>query len=195
MGVSRTSTIGGPVGADLLPRQQRASSGAWTIEEDRTLLAARAAGENWSNIQRNFPGKTGNACRKRHERLRESRASDSDLERMCKEYVGMRESMWKALAKRCDQNWKVVEQKCMSYGLEYMQNAAQQHSLEVSQSIYKDSDLALGDDYGQPVASSMTHHGYTSSVSTSPGLTSHINQSHGTSPYILHGRNAYLEHY
>jgi hypothetical protein len=103
-----------------MPTQHRASSGAWNQEDDRTLLALRAMGKNWNQIQREaFPGKTGNACRKRHERLMERRGqNDFDnrkLERLCKEYMSMRKEIWQPLASRCGEKWNVVEmQVCFS---------------------------------------------------------------------------------
>ena len=107
------TAMGGPVGG-ALPTQHRASSGAWNQEDDRTLLTLRAMGKNWNQIQRDaFPGKTGNACRKRHERLMERRGqNDFDnrkLERLCKEYMSMRKEIWQPLASRCGEKWNVVE--------------------------------------------------------------------------------------
>ena len=113
-----SNALGGPVGN--LPTQHRASSGAWTQEDDRTLLALRAMGKNWNQIQREaFPTKTGNACRKRHERLMERRGqNDFDnrkLERLSKEYMSMRKEIWQPLAARCGEKWNVVEaQVCPS---------------------------------------------------------------------------------
>lgn len=108
-----TATMGGPVGGSL-PAQHRASSGAWNQDDDRALLALRAMGKNWNQIQREaFPNKTGNACRKRHERLMERRGqTDFDslkLERLSKEYMSMRKEIWKPLADRCGEKWHVVE--------------------------------------------------------------------------------------
>lgn len=108
-----TGAMGGPVGGPL-QTQHRASSGAWNQEDDRTLLALRAMGKNWNQIQREaFPGKTGNACRKRHERLMERRGQNEfdnrKLERLCKEYMSMRKEIWQPLASRCGEKWNVVE--------------------------------------------------------------------------------------
>ena len=105
--------MGGPVGGPL-PPQHRPSSGAWNQDDDRTLLALRAMGKNWNQIQREaFPGKTGNACRKRHERLMERRGQNEfdnrKLERLCKEYMSMRKEIWQPLASRCGEKWNVVE--------------------------------------------------------------------------------------
>ncbi len=107
------TAMGGPVGGGL-PPNHRASSGAWNQDDDRTLLALRAMGKNWNQIQRDaFPGKTGNACRKRHERLMERRGqNDFDnrkLERLSKEYMSMRKEIWQPLAQRCGEKWNVVE--------------------------------------------------------------------------------------
>ena len=108
-----TAPMGGPVGPPL-PAQHRASSGAWTQEDDRLLLHLRATGKNWNQIQREaFASKTGNACRKRHERLMERRGqNDFDnrkLERLSKEYMSMRKEIWQPLAQRCGEKWNVVE--------------------------------------------------------------------------------------
>lgn len=97
-----------------LPAQHRASSGAWSQEDDRAILALRAMGKSWNQIQREaFPGETENACRKRHERLMEKRGqNDFDtrkLERLSKEYILMRKEIWSPLAARCDEKWNVVE--------------------------------------------------------------------------------------
>ncbi|KAH8906413.1 hypothetical protein BR93DRAFT_897982, partial [Coniochaeta sp. PMI_546] len=125
--------VGGPVGGSSLPAQHRASSGAWNAQDDQTLLAARSAGQNWSQIQANyFPNKTGNACRKRHERLMERKGADDwdtrKLERLSKEYMSMRKEIWTPLAQRCGEKWNVVEQKCMSNGLKNIQSHARAHS-------------------------------------------------------------------
>ncbi|KXH64474.1 myb family transcription factor [Colletotrichum salicis] len=111
------------------PTQHRASSGAWTPQDDQQLLAARAQGLNWSQIQTTyFPNKTPNACRKRHERLMERRGADDwdnrKLERLAKEYMSMRKEIWSGLAARTGEKWNVVEAKCMSNGLKNLQSAA-----------------------------------------------------------------------
>jgi hypothetical protein len=104
------------MGSSSLPAQHRASSGAWTASEDQTLLAARQAGQNWTQIQATyFPTKTPNACRKRHERLMERRGADDwdtrKMEQIAKEYMAMRKEIWAPLALRTGQKWHVVEQK------------------------------------------------------------------------------------
>ncbi len=102
-----------------LPTQHRASSGAWNAQDDQTLLQSRAQGQNWAQIQQNyFPGKTANACRKRHERLMERKGADDwdtrKMERMAKEYMSLRKEIWGPLAQRTGEKWNVVEQKVWS---------------------------------------------------------------------------------
>ncbi|KAK8064421.1 hypothetical protein PG994_007059 [Apiospora phragmitis] len=107
----------------------RASSGAWSPQDDKNLIAARQQGLNWNQIQTNyFPNKTSNACRKRHERLMERKGADDwdarKLERIAKEYMSMRKEIWQPLAQRVGEKWNVVEAKCMNNGLKNIQNAA-----------------------------------------------------------------------
>ncbi|RCI13496.1 hypothetical protein L249_5595 [Ophiocordyceps polyrhachis-furcata BCC 54312] len=113
----------------LPPSQHRASSGAWSPQNDHQLVAARMQGLNWGQIKdAYFPSKTANACRKRHERLMERRgAEDWDhrkLQRLAKEYMSMRREIWSGLAARTGERWNVVEYKCMSNGLKNLQSAA-----------------------------------------------------------------------
>lgn len=95
---------------------QRAST-AWTREQDQILMDARAAGLNWVAIKaKRFPMKSPNACRKRHERLMESRrnAEDWDVDKwelLAKEYLLARKDMWTTLAVRTGEKWQLVEAK------------------------------------------------------------------------------------
>ncbi len=97
------------------PTQHRASPGAWRIQDDNTLVAARASGQNWSQIEAQyFPNKTGNACRKRHERLMARRKAESlenrnKAQRICQEYMTMRKEIWASLAARTGEKWSIVE--------------------------------------------------------------------------------------
>lgn len=105
-----------PAPAVNLPPSHRPSSGAWTIQDDQQLMAARAQGLNWGQIKDTyFPSKTSNACRKRHERLAERRDADDwdqrKLQRMAKEYMTMRKEIWAPLAARTGEKWNVVEAK------------------------------------------------------------------------------------
>jgi hypothetical protein len=103
---------GGPVGI-ALPPQHKVSTGAWSQDDDRTLLVLRAMGKNWNQIQEAaFPSKTVNTCRKRHERLIEHGQTEFDnrkLDRLCAEYMTMRKETWQPLASRYGEKWDVVE--------------------------------------------------------------------------------------
>ncbi|KAK1751327.1 hypothetical protein QBC47DRAFT_308084, partial [Echria macrotheca] len=124
--VAGLGKLGGPIRPPL-PRPHRASSGAWNPKDDRALLALRAMGKNWNQIQREaFPGKTGNACRKRYERLMELRGrNDFDsrkFERLSAEYMKMRKEIWQPLAQRVGERWDIVEAQLMSNGLRFIQS-------------------------------------------------------------------------
>ncbi|KAJ6437359.1 MYB-like protein [Purpureocillium lavendulum] len=111
------------------PGHHRPSSGAWSPADDNQLVAARMQGLNWGQIKdAYFQSKTANACRKRHERLMERKGADDwdgrKLQRLAKEYMGMRREIWSGLAARTGEKWNVVEQKCMSNGLKNLQSAA-----------------------------------------------------------------------
>lgn len=102
--------------SSLPPAQHRASSGAWTVDDDNQLITARMQGLNWSQIKdAYFPTKSANACRKRHERLMERKGADDwdtrKLQQMAKEYMGMRKEIWSGLATRMGEKWNVVEAK------------------------------------------------------------------------------------
>ncbi|GJN86184.1 hypothetical protein PLIIFM63780_009763 [Purpureocillium lilacinum] len=137
------------------PGQHRPSSGAWSPQDDHQLVNARMQGLNWGQIKDTyFPAKTANACRKRHERLMERKGSDDwdgrKLQRLAKEYMGMRREIWSGLAARTGEKWSVVEQKCMSNGLKNLQSAARAASrrdrLETSGSAH--SVTGYDDDSG-----------------------------------------------
>jgi hypothetical protein len=108
----------GPVAVATVPppTSQRASSGAWTPQDDQALIDARASGLNWGQIQnKHFPGKTPNACRKRHERLMDRKNADQwgqrKLEILAREYMNRRKEIWAPLATATGEKWSVVEQK------------------------------------------------------------------------------------
>lgn len=111
-----------PDPVQLPPTQHRASSGAWSPQNDQQLLTARMQGLNWGQIKdAYFPTKTANACRKRHERLMERKGADDwdnrKLQQMAKEYMGMRKEIWSGLAARTGEKWNVVEQKVRDAGV------------------------------------------------------------------------------
>lgn len=102
----------------------RPAAGPWQPEDDEILLHARQQSMNWSDIaQQYFPAKTANACRKRHERLKDKRHTNeewqtSKLEQMAAAYIDCREEMWKTLAQATGKNWKDVESKVSTRALE-----------------------------------------------------------------------------
>ncbi|KAL1835409.1 hypothetical protein VTJ49DRAFT_6779 [Mycothermus thermophilus] len=107
--------------------------GTWSAEDDKTLVAARAQGLNWADLQRtHFPGKTANACRKRYERLVERRGihdyGGRRLERVANEYMNMRREIWSGLADRLGMKWDVVEALCMGAGLRTIQSNARSYT-------------------------------------------------------------------
>lgn len=101
------------------PYSRRASSGAWSRDDDHQLLEARSKGLNWAQVKNQFPNKSANACRKRHERLMEHRDADEwdnrKLEQLAKEYMMMRKEIWGPLAARVGEKWNVVEQKVRAW--------------------------------------------------------------------------------
>lgn len=91
-------------------------SAPWLTEEDDALMNAKAAGMGWNDIhQQYFPTKSGNACRKRHERLMQKlRTTDWDdnrIRRVMAEYGrhGVREEFWGGIAKRLGEKWEDCE--------------------------------------------------------------------------------------
>lgn len=199
--------LGGPVGGSSLPPQHRASSGAWNAQDDQTLLTARAAGQNWSQIQSTFfPTKTGNACRKRHERLMERKGADDwdtrKLERLSKEYMSMRKEIWQPLAQRCGEKWNVVEQKCMSNGLKNIQSHARAYSrrdrLESGQSLASYDDDSGISGIGLTPVDDMEE-AYDSPESGSSGVNQSLGSGsstasqpqHSTYSTSMHSQNSY----
>lgn len=97
------------------PGTERAST-AWTNEDDQKLMILRSKNLNWINIAANFERKTGNACRKRHERLVEKRNADGwdsiKLADLGSAYMACRQEMWEMVAARCGgERWQIIEQK------------------------------------------------------------------------------------
>ena len=98
-------------------RSHSKPSPSWSPQEDQILLRARQQNLGWPHIsERYFPGKkTPNACRKRHERLKEwQNAEDWDgykLEALAKTYMDVRKEMWTILGERLGEKWALVEEK------------------------------------------------------------------------------------
>lgn len=90
------------------------TSGPWTAEEDSILVDERSRGCAWDDIHnRHFPTKSGNACRKRHERLmvkaRESDWDEARISNLLSLYHSRRESIWGTLAEALGERWEDVE--------------------------------------------------------------------------------------
>lgn len=110
-GSQRSPPVAGP--AHISPSHSR-SAGAWSVEDDERLKAARAQGLNWQPIAtKYFPTKSANACRKRHERLMERKHAEDwegeKLEHLAVAYWEVREEMWSILAKKVSEKWAVSE--------------------------------------------------------------------------------------
>ena len=90
------------------------TSGPWTPEEDAVLVEERSRGSAWDEIHnRHFPTKSGNACRKRHERLmlkaRESDWDDARISSLLTLYHSRRETLWAGLAEELGERWEDIE--------------------------------------------------------------------------------------
>lgn len=114
----RTSSVQAPIAPIPTggPSSVRAQSSTWSAGDDEILMRARASGLNWQPIAtKHFPSKTANACRKRHERLMERQKVEDwnggKLELLATEYMNVREEMWKMLADRVGEKWRIVEEK------------------------------------------------------------------------------------
>ena len=96
------------------PATERSST-AWSQDDDTRLMQYRAQGMNWGPIATNFPSKTANACRKRHERLMEKKSAESwdgiKIEDLARAYLENRETMWRILADAMGEKWQTVEMK------------------------------------------------------------------------------------
>ncbi|RMZ89948.1 hypothetical protein DV736_g2833, partial [Chaetothyriales sp. CBS 134916] len=114
-----------------LPTMHPQQSAPWTNGEDMMLLDAKSKGLGWNDIhEKYFPSKSGNACRKRHERLMvKLRTTDWDearVRRVWDEYVreGVRREFWEAIAQRCGERWEDVERVCFQQGLKGLRTTA-----------------------------------------------------------------------
>lgn len=97
---------------DLPPRPVQ--SGPWTAREDDILIKARSQGLAWEEIHKQcFPNKTGNACRKRHDRLlikaRDPTWDEARIQKVVYRYNRARESMWRPIADQVGERWEDVE--------------------------------------------------------------------------------------
>jgi len=111
----RSNSIPNVAQAESAPNGNRDNK-VWSADEDQTLLDARASGMNWTPIAvKYFAPKSGNACRKRHERLMERRNAENwggiKAETLAMEYMKLRASLWKPLADALGEKWQVIEEK------------------------------------------------------------------------------------
>jgi len=101
--------------ADTSVSRQPGQSGPWSQDEDQVLVDAKGQGLGWNELcKKYFPQKSGNACRKRHERLmakRNANWSDDRIMKVRQVYNkrGMREQVWKTLAQHCGEKWEDIE--------------------------------------------------------------------------------------
>lgn len=100
------------------PSTERASA-AWSDADDTRLMTYRAQNMNWGAISHNFSEKSGNACRKRHERLVEKKNAQGwdgvRLADLATAYQDCREIMWKMVADKVGgEKWQTIEQKVSS---------------------------------------------------------------------------------
>ena len=65
-----TTTTDQPTAPAAPPSVPRVMRAIWTTQMITQLVQLRSQGLSWSRISTHFPGKTGNACRKRYERHR-----------------------------------------------------------------------------------------------------------------------------
>ncbi|KAF2461388.1 hypothetical protein BDY21DRAFT_85184 [Lineolata rhizophorae] len=115
-GTTATATAAAVAGTSSTAASNARASTTWSADDDEQLMRARAQGLNWQPIAaRFFPGKTANACRKRHERLMERQKAENwdgvRLETLATEYARARRAMWTMLGERVGEKWTVVEQK------------------------------------------------------------------------------------
>jgi hypothetical protein len=98
--------------------RQPSQSVPWTDAEDEILIEAKSKGQGWKEIANYFPGKSDNACRKRHERITFKRKADKNWDdarrkRAFQAYTDstIRERFWREVAKKIgEESWEDVEE-------------------------------------------------------------------------------------
>jgi hypothetical protein len=96
------------------PPPKPGQSGPWSNEEDTVLLDAKNRGKSWEEIHRqHFPGKSANACRKRHERvlakMRNTDWDDARIQRVTDAYNRHRHLIWQPMCKELNESLTDVE--------------------------------------------------------------------------------------
>lgn len=87
---------------------------AWSMADDELLLRMKSSGKRWIEISPLFPGKTSNACRKRHARLVTHAKVEWDefKERdLAVEFVNAKVGFFKMIAGNLKLEWRQVEKK------------------------------------------------------------------------------------
>ncbi|RPB04759.1 hypothetical protein L873DRAFT_1798541 [Choiromyces venosus 120613-1] len=87
---------------------------AWSTADDELLLTSKTSGKKWVEISPLFPGKTSNACRKRHARLVTNAQLEWNAERekdLAMEFVSAKVGFFKSLAGNLGLEWQQVEKK------------------------------------------------------------------------------------
>ncbi|KAL8828477.1 MAG: hypothetical protein Q9191_002572 [Dirinaria sp. TL-2023a] len=147
------------------PTAGNRSACPWTAKDDAELRQARQKGLNWTHIAETyFPGKSANACRKRHERLVDKQRSTEDwdqakIEDLAHLYVELREQMWRIIASRMNEKWEIVESKvsyrihpghpppssnaseCMEKGVKVLKTTSRSSARRDRSSRFEDSGL------------------------------------------------------
>ncbi|KIX01668.1 uncharacterized protein Z518_09394 [Rhinocladiella mackenziei CBS 650.93] len=126
-----TSSIA-PHSARREPLPRPGQSSPWTAEEDNILLDAKSQGLAWEEIKiKHFPNKSGNACRKRHERLlAKARKTDWDearVQKLVNCYSRCREQIWRQLSDQVGERWDEVEKVMFQQGLRGLRNPRPYH--------------------------------------------------------------------
>lgn len=161
-------------------QQSAYNYGTWSADDDSTLIAARSRGQHWADLQRaHFPSKTANACRKRYERLMERKGVyDYDarkLERIAKEYMGMRKQIWAGLAARVGEKWPAVEAQCMSTGLKTIQSNARSYTNRWR----REAKISQKTRAGEPAGGQISQPGVGMGPVTNMGLISPVEDEFG----------------
>ena len=104
------------------PPPRPGQSGPWNNDEDTVLLDAKNRGKSWEEIHRtHFPGKSANACRKRHERvlakMRNTDWDDARVQKVTEAYNRHRQMIWAPLCKELNESLSDVEKVVREYHL------------------------------------------------------------------------------
>jgi hypothetical protein len=96
------------------PLPRPGQSGPWNNDEDSVLMEAKLKGMSWEEIHRqHFPGKSANACRKRHERVlakvRNTNWDEARIQRVTDAYHKHRSSIWAPLCNELGESLSDVE--------------------------------------------------------------------------------------